>query len=97
MSIEDVTAGFSNLENTVLLFLKLEKGETIAKIHEDLVEKTRVKHGKNEEPTVGIIDTQSVKNTLVSSKNIKGIKRHVIVGTLGLILAVVIKNASVQD
>jgi putative transposase len=74
-------------------------------IHESLVEKVRVKHGKKEEPTVGIIDAQSVKNTLVSSqdkgfdagKKIKGIKRHIIVDTLGLILSVVIQSASIQD
>ncbi len=74
-------------------------------IQETLVEKLRVRDGKKEEPTVGIIDAQSVKNTLVScqdkgfdaGKKIKGIKRHIIVDTLGLILAVVIQNASVQD
>jgi putative transposase len=74
-------------------------------IHESLVEKVRVKQGKKEEPTVGIIDAQSVKNTLVSSedkgfdagKKIKGIKRHIIVDTLGLVLAVAIQSASVQD
>jgi putative transposase len=74
-------------------------------IHESLVEKTRLKHGKKEQPTVGIIDAQSVKSTLVSSedkgfdagKKIKGIKRHIIVDTLGLVLAVVIQGASVQD
>ena len=74
-------------------------------IHELLVEKIRKQQGKNEEPGVGIIDAQSVKNTLVSSqskgfdagKKIKGVKRHIIVDTLGLILAVVIQSASVQD
>lgn len=74
-------------------------------MHELLVEKIRKKHSKNEEPSVGIIDAQSVKSTLVSSqdkgfdagKKIKGIKRHIIVDTLGLILAVVIQAASVQD
>ena len=74
-------------------------------IHESLVEKVRVLHGKKEEPTVGIIDAQSVKNTLVSiedkgfdaGKKIKGIKRHIIVDTLGMILAVVIQGALVQD
>src|ERR1017187_1799702 len=48
---------------------------------------------------------QSVNSTLVSSldkwfdagKKIKGIKRHLIVDTPGLILAVVIQSASVQD
>ena len=49
-------------------------------IHESLVEKVRVLLGKNEEPTVGIIDARSVKNTLVSSED-KGFdaeknKRH---------------------
>jgi putative transposase len=77
----------------------------VEQIHESLVEKIRNQQGKNEEPSVGIIDAQSVKNTLVSSqskgfdagKKIKGIKRHIIVDTLGLILAVVIQSASVQD
>src|SRR6266699_3421336 len=77
----------------------------VEEIHESLVEKIRKRHNKNEEPTVGIIDAQSVKSTLVSSedkgfdagKKIKGIKRHIIVDTLGLILAVVIQSASVQD
>jgi putative transposase len=82
-----------------------KKGEIFEVIHEALVEKVRVMQGKKEEPTVGIIDAQSVKNTLVSSqdkgfdagKKIKGIKRHIIVDTLGLVLAVVIQSASVQD
>lgn len=86
-------------------FSAWKKAEIFEIIHESLVEKVRVKHGKNEEPTAGIIDAQSVKNTFVSSeskgfdagKKIKGIKRHIIVDTLGLVLAVVIQSASVQD
>ena len=74
-------------------------------MHEVLVMKIRKSVGKEEDPSVGIIDAQSVKNTLVSSedkgfdagKKIKGIKRHIIVDTLGLILAVVVQSASVQD
>ncbi len=53
----------------------------------------------------GRIDAQSVKNTLVSCENkgfdagkkIKGIKRHIIVDTLGLILVAVIQSAPVPD
>jgi putative transposase len=82
-----------------------KRNETIEIIHELLVEKIRKAKGKSEEPSVGIIDAQSVKNTLVSSedkgfdagKKIKGIKRHIIVDTLGLVLAVVVQSASVQD
>ncbi len=86
-------------------FSAWKKGGVLEAMHEALVEKTREQLGKNSEPSVGIIDAQSVKNTLVSSENkgfdagkkIKGIKRHIIVDTLGLILAVVIQNASLQD
>jgi putative transposase len=82
-----------------------KKNGVLEEIHESLVEKIRKKQGKNEDPSVGIIDAQSVKSTLVSSENkgfdagkkIKGIKRHIIVDTLGLILAVVIQSASMQD
>jgi putative transposase len=82
-----------------------KNNEVFEILHESLVEKVRLKQGKKEEPTVGIIDAQSVKNTLVSSqdkgfdagKKTKGIKRHIIVDTLGLVLAVVIQSASVQD
>jgi putative transposase len=82
-----------------------KKSGLYALLQESLVEKTRVRNGKKEQPTAGIIDAQSVKSTLVSSqskgfdagKKIKGIKRHIIVDTLGLVLAVVIQSASVQD
>jgi putative transposase len=96
---------FPNWKLVYYYFSTWKKAGIIEDIHETLVEKIRKKHGKNEEPSVGIIDAQSVKNTLVSSedkgfdagKKIKGIKRHIIVDTLGLILAVVIQSASVQD
>lgn len=82
-----------------------KKQEVFKVVHEGLVEKTRLKYGKKEQPTVGIIDAQFVKSTLVSSeskgfdagKKVKGIKRHIIVDTLGMMLAVVVQSASVQD
>jgi len=92
--------------NIVYYYFSVWKNNgTLEHIHESLVEKIRKKHGKNEEPSVGIIDAQSVKSTLVSSqdkgfdagKKVKGIKRHIIVDTVGLILAVVIQSASIQD
>jgi putative transposase len=96
---------FAPWETVYYYFSVWKKEEVFEIIHETLVEKVRVKQGRKEEPTVGIIDAQSVKNTLVSSqdkgfdagKKIKGIKRHIIVDTLGLVLAVVIQSASVQD
>lgn len=96
---------FAPWKTVYYYFSVWKKGEVFEMIHEELVENIRVMQGKKEEPTVGIIDAQSVKNTLVSSedkgfdagKKIKGIKRHLIVDTLGLVLAVVIQSASVQD
>lgn len=96
---------FAPWKTVYYYFSKWKKADVFEVLHEALVEKLRVKQGRNEEPTAGIIDAQSVKNTLVSSeergfdagKKVKGIKRHIIVDTLGLILAVVIQSASVQD
>lgn len=96
---------FCPMELVYYYFDSWKENGTIELIHESLVEKTRVKQGKKEQPTVGVIDAQSVKSTLVSSqdkgfdagKKIKGIKRHIIVDTLGLVLSIVIQGASVQD
>jgi putative transposase len=79
-----------------------KKQEVFELIQESLVQKTRIKQGKKEQPTVGIIDAQSVKSTLVSSESKgfdtgKRIKLHLIVDTLGMVLAVAIQGASVQD
>ena len=96
---------FPNWKIVYYYFSTWKKTLKIEHIHEELVEKIRKQEGRNEEPSVGIIDAQSVKNTLVSSeskgfdagKKVKGIKRHMIVDSLGLILAIVVQSASVQD
>lgn len=91
---------------TVYYYFSVWKNREIFEvIHETLVEKVRLRNGRDEEPAVGIMDGQSVKNTLVScqdkgfdaGRKIKGIKRHIIVDALGLLLAVVIQSAPVQD
>ena len=62
--------------------------------------------GKQRSPSVGIIDSQSVKNTAVSGqsdsgydggKKIKGRKRHLMVDTLGLIIVAWVTSADWQD
>lgn len=59
---------------------------------------------KGNSPTVGIIDSQSVKNTqrtedkgFDAGKKTKGIKRHIVTDTNGLVLAINIHSASLQD
>lgn len=98
-------ADFPDWKIVYYYFSTWKKQEIWEDIHKSLVEQVRRNVGKKEEPSVGIIDAQSVKSTLVScedkgfdaGKKVNGIKRHIIVDTLGLILAVVIHKASIQD
>ena len=60
--------------------------------------------GRLAEPSAGTIDSQSVKTATQSQdvgfdrhKKIKGRKRHLLVDTLGLIVAVVVTAANVDD
>lgn len=73
-------------------------------IHDALVERVRELAGRSPEPTAAIIDSQSVKGTAQggdygydAAKKVKGRKRHVIVDVMGLVLALAITPASVQD
>jgi transposase len=82
-----------------------ETGAT-RRMHDALREQVRMLAGRRPQPTAAIIDSQSVKAADTvgkasrgydAGKKTEGRKRHLAVDVMGLILAVVVTAASVQD
>ena len=68
----------------------------------DLVEKSRVKMGRNPNPSYSLIDSQSVKTTDKAHERgvdggIKGRKRHIVIDTEGHLLHVKVHAANTHD
>ncbi|MGY0063631.1 IS5 family transposase [Streptomyces sp. LZ34] len=87
-------------------FTRWRKQGLISEFHDRLRAAMREAQGRDAEPTAGVIDSQSAKGTSTveaatsgydSGKKIKGRKRHLVVDTLGLILAVMVSPASTAD
>jgi transposase len=76
------------------------------RVHDALRDQVRVRAGRRALPTAAIIDAQTVRGADTvpnasagydAGKKTKGRKRHIATDTLGLLLAVVVTAASIQD
>ena len=85
-------------------FYRWKKGGVFEAINKALIPRVRVEEGRKPEPTAGSIDSQSVKSSgnggpggFDGGKKVNGRKRHIFVDVLGLVLALLITPANVQD
>ncbi|MDQ3398227.1 MAG: IS5 family transposase [Deinococcota bacterium] len=73
------------------------------KLNKHLRRKLRKQLGRDEEPSAGCADSQSVKagslhgNGFDGAKSVNGKKRHLLVDTLGLVLSVLVTSANVPE
>jgi putative transposase len=77
---------------------------TWAKVLDALRARLRHADGRHKSPSAAVVDSQSVRTAeggeargYDAGKRVPGRKRHIVVDTMGLLLAVVVHSASVQD
>lgn len=87
-------------------FSAWEKTGATTGVLDALRDRVRIAAGRDPEPTAAVIDSASVRGAATvgagsrgydAGKKVNGRKRHIVVDTLGLLLAVVVTSAGVQD
>lgn len=95
---------YPNWKSVYDYFRQWRDDGTWRRIHDMLRAQLRGSVGRDKHATAGCLDSQSVKTCqgpgvrgYDSGKNVKGRKRHLLVDTLGLLMAVVVSAASISD
>src|SRR5437588_6455451 len=85
-------------------YRRFRRDGTWERINDALVPKVREQAGRDPTPRASAVDSQSVKTTEMGGvrgfdggKKVKGRKRHIWVDSLGMLLAVLVTAANVQD
>ena len=87
-------------------FRRWRRDGTWRRIHDALRAAARRRAGRHKHPTAGCLDSQSVRTSEAAApetrgndanKRVKGRKRHVLTDTTGLLLAVAVTAANVED
>jgi transposase len=100
----NLPSNFPHWKSVYYYFHRWSNGGVWKNINHVLAERVREHEGRSKDPSVGIIDSQTVKNTGITSisgydggKKIKGIKRHIITDILGLLLEVMVTPADTTE
>ncbi|SCF80859.1 IS5 family transposase [Streptomyces sp. Ncost-T10-10d] len=99
-------ADFPPWDRVYAFFRRWRDHGMVKEFHDRLRRKVREQAGQDPEPSAGVMDSQSVKADAVvgadsrgfdGGKLVNGRKRHAVVDTLGLLLAVMVTAADTQD
>ncbi len=104
LRLADAAARSAAVATLLLLFHDLAQSRSLAKDTRATPRCGSAQERKKKAPTAAILDSQSVKvanhggvRGYDAGKKVMGRKRHLLVDTMGLILAVVVHPANVQD